>query len=46
MRYLLAVIAALSMLGTAIVPANACPAGTHPVCSYNGGAHSACHCVP
>jgi hypothetical protein len=44
MRYFLFVIAALSMLGTGIVPANACPAGTHPVCSYNGGAHSTRHC--
>jgi hypothetical protein len=44
MRYLLLVITAISMLGTAIGPANACPAGTHPVCSYDGGAHSNCHC--
>ena len=44
MRYLLVVAAAISLLVTAVAPASACPAGTHPVCSYNGGAHSDCHC--
>jgi hypothetical protein len=36
---------AFSLLVTGIAPASACPAGTHPVCSYNGGAHSNCECV-
>jgi hypothetical protein len=46
MRYILFVAAAFSLLVTGIAPASACPAGTHPVCSYNGGDHSNCHCVP
>jgi hypothetical protein len=44
MRYFLFVAAAFSLLVTGIAPASACPAGTHPVCEYNGGAHSSCHC--
>jgi hypothetical protein len=44
MRYFLFVAAAFSLLVTGIAPASACPAGTHPVCEYNGGAHSNCHC--
>jgi hypothetical protein len=46
MRYILLVAAAFSLLAAGIAPASACPAGTHPVCSYNGGAHSNCYCAP
>jgi hypothetical protein len=41
---LLLIVSELAMLGTDMAPAMACPAGTHPVCSYDGGPHSHCHC--
>jgi hypothetical protein len=39
----------LSIIAMSFVIASnayACPANTHPVCTYDGSGRSVCHCVP